>query len=394
MKDRNELPLWEETGDLPARADEGAGREVAFALESRGETPEGGRGRFLLLLISLILALCVLFVAMVLTFHSGGEPSVTPEAAEKEKVVFVREWDEDSGVLSTPELYAKCSDSVVRLETYGTGKRGHGFGFLIREDGYIATELSVIEGMDRITVRLADGREYPATVVGREPLSELGLLKIEERGLPTLSFGASEEILLGERVVAVGSGCVSTGELSSKGGSVWLRDEAGTLVKKLGVLQISGPSLADYAGAPLLNEYGEVVGIFSSHPCESGGGFVLPSEGISKILETMMAGEVLGEELLAGVVTPAPILGVVGGSASEMGVVGVRIHRFLSGLSSAAVMLKEGDLILSVDGVAVRTLEEIGSVIEEKNPGESVYVTVLRFGQILTFEVVLSGRED
>ncbi len=393
MKDRNALPLWEETGDLPACADEGAGREVAFAFENREDASRSGKGRFLLLLICLILSLGVLFVTMVLVFESGEGGVETPLAAEKEKVVFVREWDADSGILSTPEVYANYADCVVRLEGYGTGARRQGFGFFIREDGYIATELSVIVDMDRITVRLADGREYSASVVGRDSLSELALLKIEERGLGCLSFGASEDLLVGERVIAVGSDSVRTAELSSVKKSVMVRDAEGMLTKKLEVFQVSGFSLSDYAGAPLLNEYGEAVGIFSSHSCESGGGYVLPADEIGGILEAMMAGEEIREGLYEGLVTPAPILGIVGGSASELGVVGVRIHRFASGLSSAAVMLREGDLVLSVDGVAVRSLTEISSVIEEKNPDDGVLVTVLRSGQTLTFEVVLSERE-
>ena len=393
MMDREETPLWGNESDLPACAEEGAGREIAFALAGKAPPPVEDRGRFFLLLVCLALSFFVLFFAVALAIDKERTVEQVVETVEKEKVVFVRDWDEDSGILSTPELYAQCSQSVVTLSAYGSGKKREGFGFFIREDGYIVTDLSVVEGSDRITAQLWDGRELAAELVGSAPSAELGLLKIEARGLQALTFASSGELLLGERVVAVGADRVATGELSSLSESVFVRDEQGILEKKLAVMKMSATSLAEYAGAPLLNAYGEAVGICSSHLSEAGGGYSLPSDGILGILEAMLAGETVDDALLAGIVTYAPILGVEGGSASEDGVAGVRIHRFVSGLSSAAVMLREGDLILAVDGVAVRSPEEISKTIEKCSPAEIVRVTVLRFGQTLTFDVMLEERQ-
>lgn len=382
--------MWDEDSDLPVCAENGAGGEVAFALDEKRKK----RGRWILPILCLLLSLCILVVAIVLVGQRDLESQVTEAVpkTEKEKIVFVREWDEDSGILSTPEIYTRCSESVVTISVYKEGQLRRGLGFLIREDGYIATDSTLVKGGDRFAVRLADGREYAAECVGSEDFCEVGLLKIEERGLQGVTFGRSEALLVGERVVAVGDRSACTGEIASLSNSIPIRDEDGRLVKKLRGIRVSAPSLAEYGGAPLLNEYGEVIGMFSVR--SDGAGHILPSDVLTEILDAMTAGEQIPEESLLKGATPAPILGAVGAAASEDGVVGVRIHRFLSGLCSAASILREGDLILSVDGIAVRSVEEIARAIEEKNPGDAVSVTVLRFEQTLTFEVLLSGRDS
>lgn len=385
MKNRG----WDADSDLPVCAEDGAGQELTWVLEGR----KRGRGRWLLSVLCLLLSFGILLAAILLARQGSALPEEEKPSleTEKEKIVFVRQWDEDSGILSTPEIYARCSEGVVTVLAHESGTLRRGFGFFVREDGYIATDSSLVGAEGRITVQLSDGREYAADCVGREPFCEVALLKIEERGVPALSFGKSDGLLMGERVIAVGQGSVCTGEIASLSHSIPIRDEDGFLLKRLLGIQVCAQSPEGYGGAPILNEYGAVVGMVSLR--SDGACHVLPSAVLAPMLDAMTAGERVSEEVLLVGATPAPILGAVGASASEEGVIGIRIHRFLSGLCPAASILKEGDLILSVDGVAVRDPEELARAIEHKYPTEHVSVTVLRFGQTLTFEVPLSSRD-
>lgn len=402
MKKKDRFPIENEGSGLPARAEDGAERQIAPIFDApsgQSMTKKKKRtrsGRYVMILsICLMIAIFLLFYSIVL-FLEHSVPKGETELSEREtaeaseRIVFVRQWDEDSGILSTPELYAACRDSVVSVRTQGEGGKRSCFGFLISEDGYVAVPSSALEGAESVLVVLADGRSYPALRAGSDSLSELGLLKIEERGLCALSFGDSRSLLMGDRVVAVGDGLVSTGELSSQKETVYVRDETGMLLKKRVMLRINALGLTGYEGAPLLNEYGEVIGMISACSEHVGKEYAIPSNGMKQILACMMTGEPLGEEVLDDVVIQAPQLGILGGSASEGGMLGVRIHRFASGLSSSATMLKTGDLILSIDGNAVRSTDDIAKAIEEKNPKDTVLVSVLRFGQMLTFEVTLA----
>ncbi len=402
MKKKDQFPMENEGGGLPARAQNGAERRIAPTFDASGASarekpPKKQRsgGYVMILSICLMVAIFLLFYSMVLFLEYTAPQEITEESSreessESERIVFVRQWDENSGILSTPEIYASCVEGVVSVRATRPTGSDTCFGFLISEDGYIAVPSSVLEGAESLLVQLWNGTSYPALRAGSDAQSELGLLKIEERGLRALSFGESRELLMGDRVVLMGSEGVCTGEISSCRKTLLVRDEAGALVKKLFSIRVNAPATDGYEGAPLMNEYGEVVGMMIDRADGSGVGYALPSDGVKGILSCMMAGEPIGDELLESVAIPAPTLGIVGGSASEEGMLGVRIHRFSSGLSSSAQMLKAGDLVLAVDGVAVRTVEEIAAAIEPKNPKDTVFVSVLRFGQMLTFEVTLS----
>ena len=395
MKERDEFSMEQGRGGLPARKEDCEGWDApSFVTEA-----QKGRGRsgawVLMLALCLLVMSFFLFYAMMLMLSgkesTGDEPVTDPLRAEADRIVYVRQWEEDSGLLSTPEIYEASKRGVVTVcGVDEKGDRMRSFGFLLSEDGYITTVSSVLREAVSLSVRLWDGREYSALRVGVLSEAEVGLLKIEERGLSPLPLGRSESLLMGERVVAVAEGLVSTGELSSLSERLLLRDASGLLQRKLIAMRIQAYSLQGYAGAPLLNEYGEVVGMVTDHTETEGRGYALPIHRLTPILACLMAGDEISSEVLCGVVIDAPELSVVGGSASEGGMLGVRIWRFSSGSSSAAAMLRAGDLILSVDGVAVRCEEEIARAIEEKDPGEGVFVSVLRFGQILTFEVILS----
>ena len=327
------------------------------------------------------------------------EEKVSSETTGKEKIVFVRPYDDESGLLSLPELYEKYAPSVVSIRTQGKNGSGVGSGFFLREDGYLATVAHVVEGMESITVVTSEGKSFRASLVASNEMTDLALLKIEGNGFPAVTFGASGELLTGERVVAIGTpasldyaGTLSSGEISYGLRTVKIYDGSGQILqKKMKLLQTSVPLNPGNSGCPLFDEYGRVVGIVTM---KLGAdfeelGFAIPSDGASEILGRMMRGEVLTEEVLSAVSVCAPRLGVLGESDELDGIAGVRVVRFFTNTCDAAIKLREGDLIIGLDGEPVATAEQMTSLVQAKNPGDGVLVTVLRSGQRLTFEVIL-----
>ena len=415
------LPKQAEKKNPPAEARTGETRvtrepsdaESSKKREKNADEPKvtkekrGGASHYVLILTLLFLVatvFCLGAISLGMRVANGDSTpaDATPsedETGGKEKIVFVRQYDDASGLLSLPELYATYSDTVVSIQAKGKNVSGVGSGFFIREDGYIATVAHVVDGMEKITVITGEGATYSATVVASNALTDLALLKIDGEGFPTVTFGASGELLTGERVIAIGTpasleyaGSLCTGEVSFALRTVKVYDEAGrVLQKKMKLIQTNAAVNPGNSGCPLFDEYGRVVGIVTMKLGNDyvGLSFAIPSDGASAILGAMMRGESPSDEVLSLVSTGAPRLGVVGSKSESMGIAGVRIVGFSSSRCDAAIKLREGDLIIGIEGHPVASVEELNALVQERSPGDSIRVTVLRSEQRLTFEVIL-----
>lgn len=320
------------------------------------------------------------------------------------KVVFVKPYDDESGVLCASEIYERSAKSVVSVLCSFSGKsgaaRGIGSGFIISEDGYIATAAHVVGGADGISVVFADKKMYEARLVSADQTSDIALLKINAKGLSPLIFGKSGDLLVGERVYAIGTpaaieyaGTLTSGEVSYVNRIVPIYNSSGELEKKLSLIQTNTEVNPGNSGCPLFDEYGRVVGIVTMKLGSdiSGIGFAIPSDGAVKILEKMKTGEKLDSDTLSGVVISAPKLGVVGESAQVNGIYGIEIEGFADNGSTAERALKVGDLIVEIDGVIVTRESDIAKALQSKNPRDSVCVSVIRSGQRLSFDIVLGA---
>ena len=412
------LPKQAEEKKPPAEArrgekcvtDETCGGETPKERPTTAETPnkeKSGTMHYVLILTVLLLmasALCFGAIFLGTRVANGGSTPSDATAPEdeteaKEKIVFVRQYDDASGLLSLPELYATYADTVVSIQARGKNVSGVGSGFFIRDDGYIATVAHVVDGMEKITVITKAGERYEATVVASNAMTDLALLKIDGDGFPTATFGASDELLTGERVIAIGTpasleyaGSLCTGEVSFALRSVKVYDESGrVLQKKMKLIQTNAAVNPGNSGCPLFDEYGRVIGIVTMKLGNEyvGLSFAIPSDGASAILGAMMRGESPTDEMLSLVSTGAPKLGVVGSKSESMGIAGVRIVGFSSSRCDAAIKLREGDLIIGIGGQPIASVEELEALVQERAPGESILVTVLRSEQRLTFEVIL-----
>ena len=367
---------------------------------------KGMLGRLLVLMaVFVILALAILLGGWAYRVWWEREAVTIPQESESDgdqtpsRVIFVREDGEEAGRLTAPEIYASCADTVVSILTESDGRSGVGSGFFLRSDGYIGTAYHVLESSERQTVVLSDGRQYDATLVAGNELSDLALLKIDGEGFRSVTVGSSEKLLVGERVYAIGTtasldyaGSITSGEVSYLGRTVRISEEnTGTLQKKMRLIQTTTPVNRGNSGCPLFDGYGNLVGVVTMRLGDSftGMGFAIPADGAIPILEAMMAGEEPDDTLLSSVAVRAPKLGVLGEADSEGGVFGVRITGF-SDSAHTVTGLKVGDLILRIGTEAVCTVSDVARVLRDKNPADRVLITVLRGAQSLTFEVILA----
>ena len=353
---------------------------------------------FLLCFVLMIGAMCVLSVPE--SVPAQGDVSASADAEEK-RVIWVHEYGEAEGAMSTPELYEACRKSVVSIRTEKGEGVGIGSGFVWRSDGYIATAAHVVEGCERIEVMLWDERRFEADLVGSDDLTDLALLKIECNGLMPVVIGESDELLTGERVVAIGTpasldyaGSVCSGEVSCARRTVKIySEESGLLEKKMKLIQMSAPVNPGNSGCPLFDGFGRVVGVVTMKLGQSfsGIGFAIPSEGATQILDAMLRGEKPSDGVLAAVSVRPASLGIEGESYEIGGTYGVRITRVIDTGESP---LRTGDMLLNIEQTAVRSASDVEKTLQSYEPGDHALVTVLRNGQRLTFEVILTARAE
>lgn len=285
----------------------------------------------------------------------------------------------------------------------GGEQSGLGSGAFISDDGYVVTNNHVVEDADALTVVLFDGRELDAEVVGTDPFSDLAVLRVEGDGYPSLAFGDSDELRVGQWVIAVGSpldaalsNTVTHGIVSSVG-----RYNGG--VDPMGRQTISNYIQTDAAvnpgnsGGPLVNLRGEIVGINSAIATRTGTfngiSFAIPSNIVRGTVEQLIDSGVVQRGFLGIQFQEAtPALR----RATGVGPGAARVAEFsedADGNTPAAdAGLRVDDLITGIDGVDLVDSAQIVSLISNKRPGDTVEITYNRDGRERTATVTLGRR--
>ena len=270
-----------------------------------------------------------------------------------------------------------------------------GSGFIFDHQGHVVTNNHVVENADEIKVRLPGGKELDAKVVGRDPNTDLALIKIKgSDGLTPLKLGDSDKLRVGSWVVAIGSPfgleqTVTTGIVSAKGRVIG----AGPYDD---FIQTDASINPGNSGGPLLNMKGEVVGIntaiFSRSGDSVGVGFAIPvnlAKGI--IAQLKENGEVTRGWLGIGIQDLSPELAEYYGAEGDTGVL---VTQIFEGDPAEKAGIERGDIITAVDGKKVFTSRELSQEIANSKVGEKVSVTLLRDGREKTIGVELAKRKD
>lgn len=271
--------------------------------------------------------------------------------------------------------------------------RGYGSGVIISSDGYIITNNHVIEGADEVDVTLNDNRTFHANVIGRDPSTDIAVLKIDSKGLPYVRYGDSDKLKLGQWVIAIGNpfnltSTVTAGIVSAKGRSLGILDSQYRIES---FIQTDAALNAGNSGGALVNTSGELVGIntaiISPSGTYSGNSFAIPINIVKKVVEDLQEyGEV--QRAIIGV----SISDVTAELAEEENiddVKGVYISEIVPGGAAEEAGMKAGDVIVSFEGKKTDTAAELQEQIGRKSPGDRVRVTVKRNNRKQEYDIVL-----
>ena len=299
------------------------------------------------------------------------------------------------GGLSLQEIYEKNICSVVSVSCALHSGSSTGTGVILSEQGYIVTNYHVVEDARAITVLLTDERTFQATLVGADAVSDLAVLYIEAEGLIPAEFGDSGVLRVGDSVAAIGDplGTELRGSFTNGIVSAINRDVT-TGGRTLTLIQTNAALNSGNSGGPLINCYGQVVGIntlkigaFSNEPNVEGLGFAIPSTTVQEIVLQLIN---------QGYVSGRPTMGITGEGVS---VFYQRYYRLPAGLyitevepdsCSALVGIQYGDILISVDDMRIGSMEDLNTVLYNHQVGDSVNAIIYRAGRQYSVTLTLT----
>ena len=326
---------------------------------------------------------------------SGEYPDFTYAAETSVKAVVyvkvVKRSEQPQAPSSLFEYFFGFGNSVPR-EQVGTGS-----GVIISEDGFIVTNNHVVAGATEIEVTVGENKTFKADIVGTDPTTDVALLKIDAKGLPTIPMGDSDQLRLGEWVLAIGSpyGLTSTitaGIVSAKGRS--MPNYSGEF-KIESFIQTDAAVNPGNSGGALVNIKGELVGINTAIISQTGSytgySFAIPVNIVKKIAADFkeygsVQRAVLGITMTNNTETLKEKMKL---STSD----GVYISEVLKGSAAEKAGVKEGDVLLAIDSMKIVKSTQVQEVISQHSPGDVVRLEIMRGDKILSMEVTLIGKE-
>lgn len=299
-----------------------------------------------------------------------------------QRIQYSSPWDDFFG-----DFFGRGNGGQQQQRQIETPKQtGAGSGVILTADGYIVTNNHVVENADELTVKLNDNREFKGRIIGTDKTTDLALIKIEATGLKPVVVGNSDNLKLGEWVLAIGNpfsltSTVTAGIVSAKARS--LGATAGSIES---FIQTDAAINPGNSGGALVNAKGELVGInamiYSQTGSYAGYGFAIPTSIMNKVVDDLRK---------YGAVQRA-LLGIMGSDVSsyidsqkdkgkevDLGTVnGIYVAEVSNDGAAAAAGLKEGDVITMLDGKKITKFGELQELISNHRPGDKVTVTYLR----------------
>ena len=351
---------------------------------------------------SLLAALTVALLLSVTAFACIPDPEPTPTPTETPApsttptsipgLLFFADVAEQSlpavvSILTGPVDLRQFLDPASQSDYSGSG-------VIISEDGLILTNSHVVEGANFVLVTLTDDRHFSAEIVGSDPTSDLAVLRIDADKLPTLSFGDSETLRIGEPVVAIGNALaleggptVTAGVVSALGRSVSVSDgELSDLVQTDAAINPGN------SGGPLLNMNSEIVGINTAiDRTQPGIGFAMGTTTINRVVDQLIAtGEVVRGYLGVTLATVNPVIAMRFDLDVEEGVL---ITNVLNGTPASDAGIEPRDVAINFNGEVLTSSNEFIHLIRTSPIGQALPITIVREGEEITFSVVLAVRQ-
>lgn len=297
------------------------------------------------------------------------------------------------------DFFGRGGGGTQKRQVQTPKRQASGSGVIISQDGYIVTNNHVVEGADELTVTLNDNREYSARIIGTDKTTDLALIKVDGKNLPTLPIGDSDKLKVGEWVLAVGNpfnlnSTVTAGIVSAKARSLGANGVES-------FIQTDAAINAGNSGGALVNTQGELIGInamlYSQTGSYSGYGFAIPTTIMNKVVDDLKK---------YGTVQRA-MLGIQGQNAHDyidmmkeqdkevdLGVNdGIYVGKVEDGTSADEAGLEEGDVITSIDGKKVTKMSELQEILYAKRPGDKITITFIHKKKSQTKTVTLKNAQ-
>ncbi|MEH1786052.1 HhoA/HhoB/HtrA family serine endopeptidase [Nostoc sp.] len=330
-------------------------------------------------------------------FSSSGDPNFIVKVVQQVGPAVVRI---DSSRTITSRVPDEFNNDPFFQRFFGDAtpqprqrvERGSGSGFIINSSGQIVTNSHVVDGADRVTVTLKDGRTFDGKVLGEDPVTDVAAIKIDANNLPTLSVGNSDALQPGEAVIAIGNplglnNTVTSGIISATGRS---SSDIGASDKRVDYIQTDAAINPGNSGGPLLNARGQVIAMNTAIIRGAQGlGFAIPINTVQRIAQELIAtGKVDHPYLGVQMVTLTPenkerIKNVAGDRLNLTADEGVLLVEIVPRSPASIAGLRVGDVIKSINSQPVTKIEEVQKLVEKSKIGTKLPIEVERNGQIV-----------
>ena len=312
--------------------------------------------------------------------HSSEPPSIARADTGTGVTVSILPVREEA--LSYTQIYALASPSAVSIESEGPDGYSAGTGVVLTQDGYIITNAHVVAGARRVDVLLPSNQTLPASLVGFDAVEDLAVLKVEAAGLIPAQFGDSNALHIGEPVAALGDSLgyratFTDGIVSALDREVEVDDVSMVLIQTSAAINYGN------SGGPLLNQYGQVIGINTVKIVTEDGsaeslGFAIPSRRVKYVADRLIAGEKIRAGVFGFMVYTSPLEGG-----------GVLLRSVEHDSDAWAKGLRGGDILIEANGMHITGLQDLVRLKLELGAGDTVTLTCLRDGEEFVVNVEL-----
>lgn len=285
--------------------------------------------------------------------------------------------------------------------SFNVPQSGSGSGVIISQDGYIVTNNHVIDNADAITVTFYNKKTLTAKVIGADPSTDLAVLKVEEKGLPTLNFGNSDNLKLGEWVLAVGyplnlEATVTAGIISAKYRNIGIYQSKGNNNAIESFIQTDAAVNPGNSGGALVNAKGELIGINSAIASPTGSyagySYAIPSNLVKKVVDDMMKfGNVQRAYLGVSFIDPKIEDENLRKEYNLDNINGLYVDKVMRESGAEEAGLKEGDIITKIENANINSAAQLQEKIANYHPGDKVNITISRNGTSMVKSVVLKN---
>lgn len=367
----------------------------------------GGVGRVVALILScaVISAACGFGGAILAQNSSRTGKTTVQQSNRTAATVNVKKVDGQT-LMSPSEVYASTVNSVVSINCsavstniFGqqTESASSGSGFIYTADGYIVTNQHVVANASSINVTLYNGDTYPATLVGSDSDYDVAVLKIDAKDLPAVTLGSSTDVNVGDTVLAIGN---PLGELTfsmSQGIVSCVNRAINVEGTPFNMIQVDASINPGNSGGPLMNLYGEVVGIVSAkyssyaNTTVEGLGFAIPINDVQSIIKDIIENGSVGNKAYMAI-TAGTMTQQMAAQYKINATEGVFVYSVEDGGAGDKAGLKLGDVITKLNDTQITSMEDLSAAKKGFKAGDTVTLTVLRDGKEITTQLTFDAQ--